>query len=304
MNRRDMLALGGTLLASPALALAQAKAEPRWRVGLLGSGPARPSGECVRSDRSEFRAELKKLGYEENLHYVMVSRCSAGDAKRLPDLGRELVVAKVDVIVAYLAEQIAAAKAATDDIPIVMVYAPDPVAHGWARNLARPGGNLTGMTWEIQADASIGLKVLEILKEAVPGVRRIAVLGYAKRHTRLAYERVYKEASARLGVDIALVDIASAEGIEDGFRQAREAKSQALLVSTDLCRRIRRRSWRWSPGRVFLAWSGETKGLSRRFRIRCSISEQIPWINLVARQVSWTRSSRARSRETSRSSGP
>ena len=121
MNRRDILVLGCTLLAEPALAFAQAKPRPRWRVGWPGIGHRAASGECIRNWRQEtFLDGLKDLGYVEGLHFTLDFRCLERRPERLPDVAREMITAKVDVIVAVGNDHIAAARAASGRIPIVM----------------------------------------------------------------------------------------------------------------------------------------------------------------------------------------
>jgi putative tryptophan/tyrosine transport system substrate-binding protein len=160
------LALGAMLLVLSVPAQAQ-QAEKIPRIGILEyRGP---------SDREQvweaFRQSLRELGYVEGKNIAIESRFAEGKEDRLRELAAELVRLKVDIIVA--AASAAAAKDATKTIPIVFVAAADPVASGIVASLARPGGNVTGMT---NLTSELGGKRLELLKEAVSKVARVAVL--------------------------------------------------------------------------------------------------------------------------------
>ena len=156
------------LLATP-LAAGAPLAGKVWRIGVLGGVAATP--ESPRG--ASFRQGLRALGYIEGQHIAIEWRSSGGRAERFPDLAAELVRLKVDVIVATDNPAIAAAQKATSTIPIVMVVAMDPVRTGFVGSLARPGGNTTGLT--VQATDIQG-KALQLLKDAVPTVSRVAVL--------------------------------------------------------------------------------------------------------------------------------
>jgi putative ABC transport system substrate-binding protein len=167
-NRRKLLvALGAGALAAPLTSFAQQKGKI-WRIGFLGTASA--SGFARRVEA--LRAGLRDLGYVEGKNIVIEFRWAEGKYERLPELAAELVRLKVDVIVTH-GVGTRAAKAATTTIPIVMAVSPDPVASGLVASLARPGGNVTGM-------ASFGpegsAKRLELLKDAFPHTRQVAVL--------------------------------------------------------------------------------------------------------------------------------
>ena len=140
-----------------------------WRIGVLAGGIA--TAESPRG--ASFRQGLRDLGYVEGQNLVLEWRSSGGQVERLPDLAAELVRLKVDVIVATDNPAIAAAQRATSTIPIVMVVAMDPVRTGFVDSLARPGGNITGLTFQ---GTDIQGKALQLLKAAVPTVSRVAVL--------------------------------------------------------------------------------------------------------------------------------
>ena len=160
------LALSLILFAAP-LAV-EAQTGKVWRIGVLTGSTAQSSPRWV-----PFREALREFGYVDGQNIALEWRSSGFRAERFPDLAAELVRLKVDVIVAGDNPAIAAAQKATRTVPIVMVLAMDPVASGFAGSLARPGGNITGLT--VQGTDLQG-KTLQLLKEAVPTASRVAVL--------------------------------------------------------------------------------------------------------------------------------
>jgi putative tryptophan/tyrosine transport system substrate-binding protein len=161
-----ILAIG--LIAAPLAADAQdAKKMPRVGV-LLAQSPAagRPTDALLREG-------LRKLGYIEGQNIAIEWRYARGKTEQFPDLAAELVRLKVDVIVAPINPAIAAAQSATSTIPIVMVLASDPVGHGFVASLPRPGRNITGLASQ---NIELHAKLLELLKEVVPNLSRVAVL--------------------------------------------------------------------------------------------------------------------------------
>jgi putative ABC transport system substrate-binding protein len=167
-NRRKLLvALGAGALAAPLTSFAQQKGKV-WRIGFLGAASA--SGLAGRVEA--LRAGLRDLGYVEGKSIVIEFRWAEGKYERLPELAAELVRLKVDVIVTH-GVPTRAAKAATTTIPIVMATSADPVELGFVASLARPGGNVTGMSGLSPETAA---KRLELLKDAFPRTRHVAVL--------------------------------------------------------------------------------------------------------------------------------
>jgi putative ABC transport system substrate-binding protein len=170
MERRTFMALvSGGFLAAPFAAEAQ-RAGKVARIGVLeqGGSPTSISGPI-----QAFRQGLRDLGYVEGQNIVIEYRYAEGKAERLPDLAAELLRLKVDVIVAGGTLAPLAAKYATRTIPIVLAAAGDPVGTGLVASLARPGGNVTGLS---AISPELGGKRLQLLKEVVPGVSRVAVL--------------------------------------------------------------------------------------------------------------------------------
>jgi putative ABC transport system substrate-binding protein len=163
-----IIALAAVASGAPLTASAQQKGKV-WRMGFLGAATA--SGFAGRVEA--LRAGLRDLGYVEGKNLVIEYRWAEGKFERLPELAAELVRLKVDIIVASGTVGIRAAKAATTTIPIVMPSSGDPVAMGVVASLARPGGNVTGMAGFAPEGAA---KRLELLKDAFPRTRQVAVL--------------------------------------------------------------------------------------------------------------------------------
>ena len=169
--RREFLIVGTAglaLLSASFTSLAQQKGKV-WRVGFLG--PTTASG--IASWVEALRAGLRDLGYAEGRNLAIEFRWAEGKYERLPELAGELVRLKVDVIVTHSVAGIRAAKAATTTIPIVMGTSGDPITTGLIASLARPGGNVTGMSG-FSPEATV--KRLELVKDALPRVRQVAVL--------------------------------------------------------------------------------------------------------------------------------
>lgn len=169
MNRRKfVMLLGGTAAALPLAAAAQTNKAPR--IGILVLGHPDPS-----TFLKEFREGLRELGYVEGQSIVFEFRTAKGVDTQLAPLARELVAHKVDIIVAYQTPAVTAAKQATTEISIVMGMAGDPVGTGLIASLARPSGNITGITG---ATSELGGKNVELIREAMPAARRVAVLAH------------------------------------------------------------------------------------------------------------------------------
>ena len=150
-----------------------------WRIGVL-TGTPREEPRWT-----PFHQGLRERGYVEGQNIAFEWRLSGGSAERFPDLAAELVCLKVDVIVASDNPAIAAAQRATSTIPIVMVGSGDPVRTGFVGSLARPGGNITGLSGQ---GPDIQGKALQLLKEAVPTASRVALPGNTMENWQCIYE--------------------------------------------------------------------------------------------------------------------
>jgi putative ABC transport system substrate-binding protein len=174
-----------------------------------------------------FRQGLRELGYVEGKNIVVEYRYAEGKAERERELAAELARLNVEVIVTAGPADTKAAKAATSTIPIVMGFDPDPVANGFVASLARPGGNITGLS---TLAPEISGKQLELLKEIVPKVSRVAVFGTS---TQPGYTQVLKAtelAAGALKVKLQDLDVLSPIDIEAAFRAASKGRANAVLV--------------------------------------------------------------------------
>ena len=186
IDRRTFLAGTGAVLLAAPLAAGALQAGKVPRIGFLG--------ESSPSDRppllDAFRQRLRELGWVEGQNIVIDYRYAEGRVDRLPDLAAELVRLKVDLIVSMGTQGVTAAKNATETIPIVMIAVRDPVSTGLIASLARPGGNMTGVSG--YAGLEIVAKQLELLKETVPKIRRVAILSNpANAYHQLAIREVH-----------------------------------------------------------------------------------------------------------------
>jgi putative ABC transport system substrate-binding protein len=169
-DRRAFLLLLGLSAAAPSILHAQ-QAGKVVRIGWLGNSPL-DSPETL-APWDAFRSELQKRGWSEGRNLVFVTRFAAGVAERQPQNVRELIDANVDLIVATSGPAVRAAKQATDTIPVIFASITNPVEQGLVSSLARPGGNLTGLT---TLGPDLAGKRLQLLKEAVPAARRVGIL--------------------------------------------------------------------------------------------------------------------------------
>jgi putative ABC transport system substrate-binding protein len=197
------------------------------RVGFLG--PRTRSNDAGFLDA--FLRGLRDLGWVEGKTIVIEYRWAEGKSDRLPDLAAELVRLKVDVILAGNSAVAVAVKNATETIPIVMATVGDPVGLGLVTSLARPGGNVTGLSFSVGTDI-VG-KWLELLKETVPKVRKVAVLSNpANPAHALAIENVIGAARA-VGVQLQLLEARGPNQFDNAFASMARERAEALLVVLD-----------------------------------------------------------------------
>jgi len=177
-----------------------------------------------------FTEALRELGHVEGKNVAFDYRWAEGKPERLPALAADLVRLKVDLIVASALSAAEAARRATTTIPIVMVNAADPVESGLVRSLVRPGGNVTGLSAQLTPE--IRAKQLQLLKEALPGLARVAIL----RRAALADGPVWKEYEAggrTLGLKVQFVELQSVDELERAFNTIARERAGALLVPGD-----------------------------------------------------------------------
>ncbi len=169
MKRRDFVALGLSAL-DVSLARAQ-QAGKQYRVGILGV--ASPIPEVLKASLQPFQLGMRELGWVDGTHYVTEVRWAEGRPERFPALAEELVLSNPDVLIAVQTGPVRALMQATRTIPIVMVGTGEPVASGLVSSLARPGGNVTGMAFDI--DQGTYLKQVDLLRQIVPNLASVAV---------------------------------------------------------------------------------------------------------------------------------
>jgi putative ABC transport system substrate-binding protein len=184
-----------------------------------------PPTNPVRTDA--FRQGLRQLGYVEGKNIIIEYRHADGKLDRLNELAAELVRLKVDVIVTLGPAPTRAAKAATAKIPIVMTQDSDPVGNGFVASLARPGGNITGLS---TLAPEISGKQLELLKETVPKLSRVAVFGSSTIPGHSLSLREIGLAAGPLSVQLQYLDVLGPKDIETVFRAASDQRAEALIV--------------------------------------------------------------------------
>ena len=193
------------------------------RIGYL----ATVSLSAISARIEAFRQGLRELGYVEGKNIVIEWRYAEGKADRLPGLAAELVRLKVEVIITAGAPATRRAKEATVTIPIVMTNDGDPVGTGFVASLARPGGNITGLS---TLAPELSGKQLELLKEIVPKLSRVAVLGTSTRPGNAQSLREIELAARAFGVKLQYLDVLDPKDIETAFRAASKERADAVLV--------------------------------------------------------------------------
>jgi putative tryptophan/tyrosine transport system substrate-binding protein len=196
------------------------------RVGYLSVISPSTSGP---SREEAFRQGLRELGYVEGKNIVIEYRHAEGKRDRLSALAAELVRLKVDVIVTGGPASTRPAKEATSTIPIVMTQDNDPVGNGFVASLARPGGNITGLA---TLAPEIGGKRLELLKEIVPELSRVAVLGTSTSPGSAQQLKQTERAAGALAVKLQYLDVLDPKDIETAFRAASKGRAEAVLMLT------------------------------------------------------------------------
>ena len=229
MRRRKLLvALAAGALAAPLASFAQQQGKV-WRVGFLSVRHV----DFADSDSyyGPFRRGMRELGYVEGKNLVIEWRSAEGKYERLPDLATELVNLKVDVIVVAGTPAIIAAQKATTSIPIVMGNSGDPVADRFVKSLARPGGNITGLTQ--MGGGAITPKRLEMLLEMVPRLSRVAILVNPSNTDHIRALQIVAAAAQKRGVKILRADARTAREIDNAFSWMRQQNAGALIVLGD-----------------------------------------------------------------------
>jgi putative ABC transport system substrate-binding protein len=225
-RRRTFVSL---IAAAPAIWPLALRAQPRppepHRIGLLSFGSA-PSGPNP-DPSTGFLEGLRELGYSEGRNLVIEARYADGRPDRLEALAAELARLNLALIVAGGPASVHAARMATSTTPIVAVGMVDPVGQGWAQSLAHPGGNLTGLTVTFP---ELGPKLLEVLKEARPGLVRIAVLRATAELGPRDHSPVLLQGARALGLELQWLDIDGPADLEPAFERAVQGHAQGMYA--------------------------------------------------------------------------
>ena len=234
MERRTFMAMvSGGFLAAPLAAQAQ-QAEKVYRLGFLFYGSPGSSPEL-----DAFRRGLREAGYVEGQSIAIEYRFARGDVGRLPGLAVELAQGKPDVMVTPGTPASLAAKQATSTIPIVFAGVADAIGAGLVANLARPGGNLTGLTG---ISAELGGKRLELLKQVVPKASRVAVLYNPADRANVLVLKGLQESAPALGLTLQPLQVRTPGEIEGAFVAMTQKRAQALFGATGVLTSEHRRA--------------------------------------------------------------
>src|SRR5262245_33650316 len=221
LDRRGfMAAIAGSLLAAPLVAEAQKKGKV-YRIGFLIYGPG-PSAEV-----DAFRQGLRELGYIEGQNVTIEYRFASGQVGRLPELAAELVRFPVDVIVVHTTPALQALRQVTRTMPIVMAGFGDPVAEGFVASLARPGGNITGLSW---LTPEVAGKRLELLHQVLPKLTRVAVLLDPNDTVAVVERSAIATAAHATGVTIETFEAQNPATLPAVFAAIKKARAEALVV--------------------------------------------------------------------------
>ena len=225
LHRRAFITLlGGTAAAWPLVARAQQRAKLPT-IGLMGTATSSGWSEWV----AAFVRRLRELGWTEGRTIAIEYRWADGRGERLAEIAAEFVRLKVDIVVTS-GTGVAAAKQATSSIPIVFAVAVDPVGSGFVASLARPGGNVTGLS--IQSHDVVG-KRLELLRELVPRLRRLAIIGNGGYPAAVEEMGEVKAMAGPLGLDANVLEFRQAEDIERAFAKITD-RADAVYLATEL----------------------------------------------------------------------
>ena len=223
-RRRALGALAAILFASGA------RAQPRpQRIGVL-SGGMRPDASINQNVIQPFRDGLRALGRVEGRDHVIEFRFAEGRTERLPGLADELLRWQPDLLVGSPNHVVKALQAATSTVPILALAVDNPVDLGFAKTLARPGGNITGISsW----GAELLAKRLELIKALLPGVQRVGVLANAASTEQVSLERALRRYAEPLGLQTQAVRVATPEQFADAFEALKRGGAEALMVLGD-----------------------------------------------------------------------
>jgi putative ABC transport system substrate-binding protein len=223
MKRREFITLLlGTAVTRPFSAAAQ-QVSPSHRVGVLAQ-------DLQPGLLEDFRDELQSLGYVEGSSISIEVRNAAGISERLPALANDLLRLKVDVILAVNTPAAIAAKQATKSVPIVIMRVADPVKSGLVASLARPGGNVTGLSFMPDV---LGAKGIELLREALPGILRMGALYQGDNPGALVVVNAVESMGTQLGLQVVRLPVVDPKDYAGAFETAGRDRIEALFVLDD-----------------------------------------------------------------------
>jgi putative tryptophan/tyrosine transport system substrate-binding protein len=229
MRRREFIAAVAGTVGWPLVVRAQhqttAQKNNVYRIGFLFAGTL-----AFRPQAHEFWRKLKELGYVEDKNLIAEIREARGDLARLPKLASEIVDTHPDVIVAVTSGAIAAAKKATQTIPIVMAIVSDPVGLGFVKSIAHPGGNITG-TSTLQADLTT--KQVQLVKEIIPELSVLGVLWNEKSPVQQLQVPLAEQAAKSLGIALRTFSVRAPEDVKPALNKVFEERIHAVLVLGD-----------------------------------------------------------------------
>src|SRR5262245_55114390 len=225
MKRREFITLVGGAATWPLAVRAQQSPKVPI-IGFLGTTTASAQAPRV----TAFAQRLRQLGWSDGQTVVIEYRWAEGRYERFVEIVAEFIRLKADIIVTSATAPVLAAKKATSAIPIVFAVAGDPVGSGLVASLARPGGNVTGLALQ-QTD--LGGKRLELLREVVPGLRRVAIMGNAGSPMIVAELREVESTARSLSLEVARLEVGQRGDISLAFETARKFRADALYVCAD-----------------------------------------------------------------------
>ena len=224
-RRNIIVALGACVLSMPYGSFSQQRPRKVFRIGILIPGNVAATVHLVEA----FKQALREHEYEVGQNVLLEPRYAEGRLERLSELAAEMALSKVDVIVAATDAGIAAAKQQTQTIPIVMASSTDPVGTGFVASLARPGGNVTGLS---MVSSQLSAKRLEMLREIVTGLSRVAIIWNPNVRGALLDYKETESAARSLRVQLQSVEVTRAEDLDRAFSTVTDQRAQVLIVST------------------------------------------------------------------------
>jgi putative ABC transport system substrate-binding protein len=225
MKRREFITLLGGAVTWPLTARAQ-QGRTLPTIGFLGAGTPATAGPWA----AVFTQRLRELGWIEDRTIKIDLRWAEGRKDRSAEIAAEFVRSKVDVIATYSTEHAIIAKQATATIPIVATLLGDPLGTGLVTSLARPGGNLTGLSAQ---NVDLAGKRFELLREVIPGLRRLAILFNVNNPNSALEIGILRKAARPLGLDVLTSEIRPAEDVAPAFAAIKAAQADAVLVVGD-----------------------------------------------------------------------